>query len=374
MRALTKDDLKKLKIGDRIAGEGLEIRKSDKGLAFYASTQVQGVRLRDHLGSDADGMNLTKARVALRKLKDKVPRRSSGVTARPSITFNDAADLYLKTLKDTGGKNIHQKMQQLRDHLRDEFGRMKVASLSTLAVEKYAQKRLDEGAKTSTVNRELATLQHMLRLVDEWGVVETSHVSVKTKKDDGQRRRTFSEAQIAKIIEAAKNDIDPLTGVFFEIGFLTGMRHREILRIRFDDYDYDSNLLTIPEAKAGARLQPGSDALATLLKSEMKRQNRETGYVFENASTAGHRDSMKSQFKRVMRTVGLENAGFTPHCMRHTVISIVMRSGASIADAQRISGHKTTQMLMHYAHHNNVGVQAGMNALANVVNQGRNGN
>ena len=142
------------------------------------------------------------------------------------------------------------------------------------------------------------------------------------------------------------------------------MRHGEILRIKFEDFDHDNRRLHVPEAKAGSRFVPVHDDLLKVIKGEQKRRGVEAGYLFAADSTSGHRSYMKKQFNRVLEAAGLASSGLTPHSMRHTAISIVMRSQVSIADAMMISGHKSSQMLLHYTHHNNMSVTRGVNALA----------
>ena len=103
------------------------------------------------------------------------------------------------------------------------------------------------------------------------------------------------------------------------------------------------------------------------MREEQKRRSHETEYLFEADSKSGHRTYMKKQFQRVLEAAGLSDRGLTPHSMRHTAISILMRSQVSIADAQVISGHKSTQMLLRYTHHNNMSVARGVDALANAT-------
>ena len=95
--------------GDRLCGEGIEIRKSKKGLIFYAATQVNGHRLRAKLGSDKEGMNLTKARQQIIKLVAEHSSKNMKISKMPNITFKEASEKYLFTSTETGGKNLKQK-------------------------------------------------------------------------------------------------------------------------------------------------------------------------------------------------------------------------------------------------------------------------
>lgn len=367
-RKLSKETIKNLPVGKSISSEGLEVRKTLKGAVYYASSQVNGCRIRDKIGCELEGMNLTKARKALIQLKQKIPTSFNPVVGQPSVTFKDAADLYIKTLEESGGKNLKQKKQQLKMHLAPYFSAKKIKALSTLEIQRYTHGRTDAGPSVATINRELATLQHMLNSLDDWGVVETGHIKVSKVKGEKRRIMTFDQNEIRLLLDASKTDCDPYTHFFVFIGLQTSMRHSEILRIRFEDCDYENNVLNIPEGKTGYRRVEVTDGLLDMVKNEAVHRGTTKGYLFAAVSKTGHRSYMKKQFNRCLERAGLSDRGFTPHSMRHTAISVMMRAeGVSIADAMMVSGHKTPQMLLHYTHHSKGSVSKAVKALENIT-------
>lgn len=113
----------------------------------------------------------------------------------------------------------------------------------------------------------------------------------------------------------------------------------------------------IPNAKAGPRNQPLTIELTAALIAERERQRRQGGgsdddYVFRPGpgSKKPHRASFASAFKRAVIRAGLDPALVTPHVMRHTSITALITSKVPLPIAQKISGHKTLAMLLHYHH------------------------
>lgn len=366
---ITKSQIEKMREGDRLCGEGIEIRKSKKGLIFYAATQVNGHRLRAKLGSDKEGMNLTKARQQIIKLVAEHSSKNMKISKMPNITFKEASEKYLFTLTETGGKNLKQKKQQINMHLNPHFEKSKVKELTKIDVDRYVKQRRDASAAISTINRELATLRHLLNQIAEWGIVDTDHIKIKNISGENRRTNTFTDEQVKSMLSYAKLDADPYTYFFILIGFQTSMRHAEILKIKFEDFDYQNKGLLVPEAKAGQRSVPVHQSLLDVIAEEKSRRGVQTGYLFASQSKTGHRTYMKKQFQRVLAAAGLKGTGLTPHSMRHTAISKIMRTQISISDAMVISGHKSTQMLLHYTHHNSHGVLLGVSALADLTNE-----
>jgi integrase len=364
-----KKKIDQLKVGEVIVAEGLEVRRTNNCLVFYASKQVHGKRLRERLGSANEKMNLTKARKYLQQMVVLIPDAINSAIKNPNITFQEASSHYLSTLEQSGGKGILQKTQQFRMHLVPHFKKLKIKNISTLDVDKFVHKRSMASAAISTINRELATLRHMLNQLSDWNVLETKHIKVKNRSGEERRCGTFDKTQIHKMIECSKNDSDPYTYFFILIGFQTSMRHKEILRIKFEHFNHESKFLHVPEAKTGSRQVPVHDDLLNVIRIEQERRGKDTGFLFAAKSATGHRSYMKKQFQRVLVAAELQNFGFVPHSMRHTAISIVMRTSISVADAMRISGHKSPQMLLHYTHHDNQSVKLGLNALAEATSQ-----
>jgi hypothetical protein len=53
-------------------------------------------------------------------------------------------------------------------YLKPYFGVMRLDAITDFAIEKYKKRRLDQRAAEATVNRELATLIHLLNRAVEW--------------------------------------------------------------------------------------------------------------------------------------------------------------------------------------------------------------
>jgi Phage integrase family len=59
----------------------------------------------------------------------------------------------------------------------------------------------------------------------------------------------------------------------------------------------------------------------------------------------------------------LAGRSITRHTLRHTAITHLVNAGVDLPTVQRISGHKTFQMVCHYAHQNQEHVQAALSKL-----------
>jgi len=129
------------------------------------------------------------------------------------------------------------------------------------------------------------------------------------------------------------------------------MRHSEILRIKWEQVGFDSLRIHIPEAKAGMREQPILTSLANRLKEEWQARGRPKGWLFPSSradAKSPHRTAMGKQFARTVKRAGLDPDRVTPHILRHTLITELVKKGVDLPTIQRVSGHKTLQMVLRY--------------------------
>lgn len=156
----------------------------------------------------------------------------------------------------------------------------------------------------------------------------------------------------ASLLSAAKEDIDPDLWLFVLICLHTSMRHGEARRIRWEYVDTHRKRIFVPEAKAGEREQPISADLAEVLIRESEAKGASSGYLFGAGpgSEKEYRNSFRKAFRRAVSAAGMDPDVITPHVLRHTVISKLVKQGVDLPTVQKISGHKTLAMVLRYAH------------------------
>jgi integrase len=352
MTLVTAKNIKALSPGEKLIGDGLEVRSTNNDTIYYCSFMQGGVRVRNLLGKASLDYNLSRARTAVASARATLADGGNyeQPSKKTSIPFENAASKYLETLERINGNTISQKRQQLRDHLIPFFRGKLITCITTLMIDEYKTARKKAGAASGTVNSELAVLMHLYSSFIEWGFAKACPFVCKKLKVDNVRILRFSDQQCSDLLAAAKNDADPLIWLFALIGLNTGMRHQEILAVRYEQITFDASRIYIPEAKAGSRSQPIPLNVLTALREAQESAADQVGWVFIGSGKTGRRDSMKSQFRRIVAQIGLPTDKFTPHVMRHTAITRLAEQGTSAEKIRAISGHKSLSMVQRYTH------------------------
>ncbi|MGI9168574.1 MAG: tyrosine-type recombinase/integrase, partial [Caulobacteraceae bacterium] len=283
------------------------------------------------------------------------------------LSFRQVAERYLSRMEVGGGRNLKAKKQHLNQWLTPYFDAQRADTLTEFTVNTYRRKRLDQKAAPGTVNRELATLKHMLRDAVKAKDLKAVPCTFAMLPEPKGRTVVLSNGEGEALMKGAIGDQDPDTWLFVAFGLNTAMRHREILRARFDEIDWDRGRLHIGRAKAGGREQPLTPALVAILRAEREQRADQKGFIFQPRGRDSHgegwRRNMQRSFRRAVVRASLDPKRITPHVMRHTAITRLVQAGIDLPTIQRISGHKTLSMVLRYAHVSGAHIDAAMAAL-----------
>ncbi len=377
-RKLSRPSMRRLGPGNKITEHGItfERRASGDGV-FSVNVMADGQRIHRVIGCESEGVTRTQAEEFIEKVRSEARegRLSLPPGRKTHLSFAEASKKYVDRLEETNGKNLVAKRRQIRRYLTPFFGNQRLDSISTFTIDRYKRRRLDAGASNGTINLELATLSHLINCAIEWGWLKSRPCKIRLLEKVQGRIVALTDRQADALLRAAVADEDPYCRLFVAFGLNTAMRHREILRARFDWLDFDKLRLFIPTAKGGRREQAITPQLAKLLRRERETRADKHGWIFPSprptTSMTGHRDRMAEPFKNAVLRAGLDPKIVTPHVMRHTAITNLVQAGVDLPTIQRISGHKTLAMVLRYSHVHGVHINKAIAAIGRAVPEPR---
>ena len=354
---LTRPAVRVLAVGGRIAEHGIGVERLKSGdLRYSVDILCDGQRVHRVVGRESEGVTRADVEAYIEQARTdaRAGRLNLPKGRKIALAFAEAADDYVKRLRDSAGKNIDRKERQLALHLKPHFGTSRLDKISDFAVKGYRKARRDAKAADATINRELATLSHLLRSAARWGWIKRDDVPTIDRAREGQGRIvSLSPDQCAALMAAAVADQDTDLWLFVAIGLGTGMRHDEITAVAWPNIDFARRRIFIPHAKAGSRDQPIPADLAAALEAERRQAADPNGWIFParvKGTKDGRRKCFAKSFRRAAIAAGLDGNVVTPHVMRHTAVTRLVRAGADIPTIMKISGHKTVAMVLRYTH------------------------
>lgn len=364
---LTRTKLKLLSPGEKLSEHGIVAERAIHGdIRWAINVMVDGQRIHRVIGRERDGVTRSDVEKAIEGLRTKARegRLDLPVRRKNHPKFAEQAAAYMKRMEEIGGKNMKAKRQHIPTLLIPFFGAHRADRITVTLVQDYVKSRLSAGLRQATINRELATLSHCMRRMAKWGWIKPEHVPEIEKGAEARKPITvLSEADATKLMAAAVEDRDPRLWLFVAFGLNAAMRHSEILKVRYEHVDYEARRIFIPDAKAGEREQPITLALTDMIKRQEKKDGAAADWLFPSQSVRAkgpHRTNLSKQFLRAVIRAGLLPSKVTPHIMRHSAITNLVKAGVDIPTIQKISGHKTLAMVMRYVHVHGSHIDAGI--------------
>jgi integrase len=193
-----------------------------------------------------------------------------------------------------------------------------------------------------SINLEISILHNFFNYCIEKGYIDKNPCSGVKKLNELSRLKTLSDKDIQKLINSSTNKLtkDLITFLIY-----TGCRKGEALNLKWDDVDFQNNVIAIKGTKTKYdRYIPISKPLKDLLSDIGKIDGCE--YVFnDNGKKLG---DFKRSFHTACRNAGLKDLRI--HDLRHVFASKMVMGGTSLYITGELLGHRTTQMTKRYSH------------------------
>jgi len=351
---LDRPAIRKLQLGEKITEHGITAeRLADGDLRYSVNVMVDGLRIHRVIGKEKEGVTRTQAEEFIEKVRTdaRSDRLSLPKRRKLQLTFTAAADHYLKKLKEIDGRDYVNNEQHLRIHLKPYLGTIRIDQISAFTLQKFQAHCMKKGVAESTVNRILATYRRMGRKLVKWKVISSPFPTLELRKEHNARDYVISEDEEQLLLEAALRDSSSYIWLFIKLGLATSLRHSEILRARFDNFDPERRRLRVQVKGGRWRRQPLTRSITEILVKEREMAKDPKGWIFPSLrADSGHIESMDEAFGRCVKAAGMNPAMVVPHIMRHTAITRLAATGADIKTIQEFSGHESLTMVLRYAH------------------------
>ena len=264
------------------------------------------------------------------------------------IKFNEFAELYLRDYAIVAKASWKSDYYYLKARLIPYFGCRLLSEIRQHLIEQYKAKRINDGVRKSTVNRELACLKKMFNKAIDWEYAKENPV-LKVKlfsEKDNMMERVLTEDEEERLIESSEPHLKPIVVTALQ----TGMRKGEILNLKWQDVNISKREIKVEKTKSGiVRVIPISESLFIEFE-KLKKANGKTGCVFTYPETGKPMKDVKRSFQTACKRAGIKGIRF--HDLRHTFASRLVEKGVDIITVKDLLGHSSVRVTERYTHSN----------------------
>ncbi len=246
---------------------------------------------------------------------------------------------------------VEAKRRILRNHLIPAFGDLPIDKITIERIAEFKAAKLRDEFSPKSINNHLAVLRRLLAVAEEWGklghVPKFKWLRVPAPAFDFL---TFEEAE--RVVAAA----DPMWRPMILVGLKTGLRHGELLALRWEDTDLVAGRLIVRRSLSGKKIDtpknhrtrevPLSDEAARALRGH-RHLKGELVFCDERGGLMT-RYACKWPLWHACKRAGIRLIGW--HALRHSFASHLVMRGAPLKAVQELLGHADITMTMRYAH------------------------
>jgi integrase/recombinase XerD len=229
-------------------------------------------------------------------------------------------------------------------------GKRELGEMERVDLEGFIEQEQDRGLRISTVRTRLACIIAFLHFLMEQEVIPGSLLkrSIKLKLPD-VLPRAMNPADVRKLLCVIEDIRDR---ALFLLLLRTGIRIGEALGLRLNDLDIRDRKVHLFEGEKNSmgRVVYLSDDALFAIKLWLRRRDKNKEFVFYGQSN-GHLcySTGRGLFVKYLKKAGLDQKGYTVHCLRHTFASELLNAGMRLECLQQLLGHQDIEVTRRYA-------------------------
>ena len=240
-----------------------------------------------------------------------------------------------------------------------EFNKNKnISDIDSEDLKKYIKYLKNNGLNERSISRNISCLKSFYKfLVIEKYIDKNPSDSIFIPKIKKTLPNTLTEEEVFKLLDIKLTDsFSYRNKAMIELMYATGLRVSELVNLRLQDIDLDQDIIRTIGKGSKERIIPIGDFAKEYLEKYvyeyrglmLKRTNND--YLFLN----NHGNRMTRQgFFKILKKLALEDGidkDFSPHTLRHSFASHLLKYGADLRTIQELLGHSdisTTQIYTH---------------------------
>src|SRR5436190_11047914 len=314
---------------------------------------------------------------------------AANVESLPSASIKSWCETWLEAKSIEAEETTHARYKRVIERFTGFLGDTKSKrDLATLQASDVARFRDREAKKLSrsTANLGVKVLRVCFGEAVRQGLLTMNPaVRVKIIKSTSEsRRRAFTLAEIKRILNACKHNVEWRGLVLF--GLYLGQRLGDLAKLTWRAVNFETGEIAFTAHKTGRRIvlplvQPLVDYLSALAASD-----NPNAYIFPNAATHKRTGSLSNQFREILVDAGLveplphghrstgkgrtgarEMSEISFHSLRHSAVTMLKAAGVSDFIAREIVGHESAAVSRQYTHLTTDDKRAAMRRLPDVT-------
>lgn len=298
--------------------------------------------------------------------RSQAPKADAPKSEMTLATFMETHYVPFATMhKRTIGKD----RGMFKNRIGPRFGHYALAKIPKLDVQVFHNEMVQkEGVSKATADHHVKFLARLLNLAVQWEFIEKSPLGrIAYFNPDNQVEHFLDDAAIQRLVAVLKSHPKKVIALLLMFLLSTGARKASAKNAQWQEIDFQNRVWRIPATNSKSKktvMVPLNDSAIWVL--EQLHTEGATGYIFIHARTGKPYVGLEKTWYEVRRLAKL-GEDVRIHDLRHTYASLLVTSGRSLYEVQKILAHSDPKITMRYAHLSAKTLQEAANAASVLV-------
>lgn len=305
------------------------------------------------------------------------------------LTVEEYAPIYLEAKsKSMSPTTLNFYEKALQNKILPALGNLKINQVKSAHIQAFINQlcgisktnrngtQSNETLKPSSVKRYLTIVQSIFKMALKQNLIDNNPARaelLEIPKVTAPKIEIFSKQEAAEMLSCLERE-ELQFQVFIQLAIMSGARRGELTALKFSDFDYEGNKVTIERsavkiASQPTQIKPPKDyevrtvtvnpyciELVKLLKAEKERQAERLGDQWHKSDwlfTQWNGDIMNPQTPTKQFSKFLKRNNLKPHklhSLRHTSATLLLYGGVNLKQVQERLGHGDISTTNKYLH------------------------
>jgi len=269
--------------------------------------------------------------------------------------LNDYLD-YLKIDKKYSNNTIMSYNANLKHFF--EYYKNDIRTIKKEDLDNFMNILINENKKNSSIAHYVTVLKEFFKFLEKEEIIKKNpSIYLEMPKLTRHLPNVLSEDDVLKILDInLNNKYDYRNKAMLELMYSTGIRISELLDIKIYDINLNEATLKVMGKGSKERILPLGDYALHYIKIYLEKfrndliKNEYSDYLFLNSR--GDRLSRQAFFK-LIKEIAIKkdiNKDFSPHTLRHSFATHLLKHGADLRSIQELLGHSSLSTTQIYTH------------------------
>lgn len=320
---------------------------------YYISYYKNGKQVEEKAGRQLqDDMTAAKANgMRTRRIEGReLPNTERRKVDDSRVTIDRLYNLYMEYHKN---KSLKTTESYYENHIKPVFGHKTFEEITSIEVMEFRTELEKKSLKPATVRNTLEILKRLSNFAFNNQVCKPLQFNIKMPSVDNEKTEQLTKEQMKSLINVLNDEFNnyPDEVTIMRLALFLGLRHGEVLKMKWSDVDFEHGVIRLPDTKAGKNQIVHLNQMAIDAIKQVPKHLNSDFVVYPDKPEDKRRSQNTNNrvLKSLINKAGIENVRQV-HGLRHSFASMLYQETGDVYLVSKMLRHANVKVSQRYTH------------------------